>query len=184
MNKNELEQYLNNYEIPIKKWGIGVSKTVNHLLNELNNGESIIEVSKEGLVRKEKGVALNIYYQDGKTLLKLFEIEQRFKDGRIKKRNLSTSIGEKMKPGENPVIATGRALTEELGIENPQKIIEDIKFITLENKPVASESFPGLFTQRKIHIADIYLSEEYYKQEGYIERQPDKTTIFEWKKVE
>lgn len=184
MNKNELEKYLNNYKIPTKEWGVGASKTIGHLVKEINVGESIIEESGENLLRKEKGIAINLFYHDGKNLLKLFETKQIFKDGRTRERELATSVGEKMIPGETPIETVERAFKEELGIKISQRIIKDIKFVIADNEPVASKAFPGLLTKRLFYIADIFLPKKFYKPEGYIEKQSDKTTFFEWKKVE
>jgi hypothetical protein len=172
MDKSELERILGIQKIDWQKWGTGDSKTVDHLLNEINTGESILN----GIIRFEKGVNIDVYYRQKETIWKLIEEKQVFTDGRVKRRNLSTSIGEKMKPGESPLETAARGMREELGIIG-------VAFASLrfEDQPlVPSTSFPGLFTKRNVFFFETTLSAEQYNPEGYREIQADKTNYFIW----
>lgn len=173
MNKSELESLLKTYKIPFDTWGAGESKTISHLLQELNLEESTLIEGSDGIIRAETGVAIDVFY--GK--LKLVEAKQVFSDGRERKRNLSTSVGEKIKPGENPLEAAARTMLEELGIVG----VAFTNYHFEEKSPVASTSFPGLLTKRSLHFFDTVLSDLQFKSEGYIEKQPDKTNYFVWK---
>jgi hypothetical protein len=138
------------------------------------------------LLRVEQIVVINIYFQDELEIYKLVEQEQIFKDGRVRHRNISTSIGEKMKQLESPIDATKRALKEELGI---QMTADDFNFQLLEffneDRPaVPSVSFPGLWTKRNLYFTEIYLPKKFYRPDGYMEIQSDKSSYFVWQKVD
>lgn len=184
MSGHELEFQLRAHGIPIDSWGTGKSKTLAHLSSEIENGESILLASNEKLIRREEGVAVNIFYHSNNGVeLKLFEEEQTFRDNRKRTRDFPFSLGEKMKTGESPQEAIIRALQEELGIDNPNSLVENVEFELQHNDPVPSTTYPGLFTERIIHVTYMELPGEYYKPEGYVEKQPDKTTIFKWHEV-
>lgn len=184
MNKNELEQSLLSRGVPIDSWGKDLSKTFAHLERELEDGESRLELSEKGLLRVEEGVGIDIFYIKKGRLYRLIETMQIFADGRTRTRENSTSIGEKMKPGELPFQTARRALKEELGIDGVENYIETAIFFNEEDRQsIVSNSYPGLLTKRKIHTLNIYLTENDFKPEGYRELQEDKTTIFEWREV-
>ncbi len=181
MEKRELLDFLTKHGIPFWQWGTGKSKTVEHLLFEINSGETVLYEEENGnVVRSASGAALNIYHQDGKRILKLEEEKQVFRDGRERRRNLETSIGEKMKNGETPEGAAYRALKEELGISEKLALEAGPAIV---KGPVTSESFPGLKTIYIIFIYDCFLPDHFYKSEGYREEQKDKTSYFVWKDV-
>lgn len=171
---------LKKYSIDTTIWGQGDSKTRENLLEELKLGESNL-VEKEGLlVRVERGVILNVYFDN----LKLIEDRQVFNDGRVRRRNISTSIGEKLKPKETPLVGARRALKEELGIVTSGKLIPRSTIFTIEDRTlVPSTSFPGLWTKRTLWGTEVTLTSEYYKPEGYVEIQKDKRTHFTWREI-
>ena len=117
ISADELKALLTSYSIAIDEWGYCESKTVAHLLAELHKSESTLQETEDGkLLRVVRGVGINVFYQDKGRLLRLQETRQVFSDGRGRRRDLSTSVGEKMKPDESPNEAATRTLTEELGI--------------------------------------------------------------------
>lgn len=176
-NLKRLQSYLHSFGTPIDSWGINGTKTVRHLLNELQTGESDLEEKDGKLMRHVTGIGINIYYKAGKQVFKLKEDKQIFSNKSVRQRNISTSLGEKMKPGELPKEAAQRALKEELGItayELGKPTIED-------REPKVSGTYPGLLTKHYVYVFTVSLREEDYKPEGYIEVQTDKTTYFVWK---
>lgn len=180
-DKEQLEGRLASHGVPIGRWGEGASKTFNHLLNELREGESILESQDAELLRKFKVVGIEVLFKDtnGKTL-RLREDKQVFTDGREKKRRLDVSLAEKMKPGETPYLAAKRAILEELGISSEIELLKRGEFhIT---KP--SESFPGLTSDYNAFMYETTLSRNQFKSEGYQEVQPDKTTYFIWEETD
>ena len=181
MCRAETEVLLNSKNINFDSWGQGESKTFEHLLAELSSGESTLGVDDSNkVVRNVAGSAVNIYYNlyTGKTLI-LVEEKQIFSDGRIRKRNINTSIGEKMRPSESPIEAGIRAMQEELKISD----ITLTPIGTEERDLVASTSFPGLWTKNTIHLFETYLNTKQFKPEGYMEIQPDKTSYFMWVEI-
>lgn len=181
MCRAETEILLNSKNINFGTWGQGESKTLQHLLDELASGESTLEINgSDRVVRKVEGSAVNIYYTlyQGKTL-QLVEEKQVFNGDRVRKRNINTSIGEKMRPEELPMEAGIRAMQEELKISD----VTLTPIRTEHRDLVASTSFPGLWTKNTIHIFETYLNTEQFKPEGYMEIQKDKTTYFIWVEI-
>lgn len=179
MQKLDLESFLDSNNVDFKKWGVGESKTLDHLLSEINSGESELQVDAGRIIRKVRGAAINVYYKNkDKVLLKLIEDRQIFNDGRERRRNIDTSIGEKMHPDEVPLETAVRAMNEELDITDVilSPIGVNKRNLTLSN------SFPGLWTKNTIYLFETFLNDNQFKYEGYIEKQNDKTSYFIWKK--
>lgn len=178
MNRDSLRAFLEAHSIPIQKWGKGEAKTLDHLLAEINTGEATIAVKDSRVIRMIATAAVNVYYTEGAGNLLLVEDRQVFCDGQIRRRNLNTSLGEKVKVGEKPEEAAQRALEEELGInENLSFISESV----LEKPLLPSESFPGLYVTNVLYRFDVFLPAQFYRPEGYVEYQADKTTYFIWR---
>lgn len=178
----ELKEYLLKHGVDVESWGTGESKTLSHLLKEIHEGESVLELQKNGeLHRIVTGVGVDVFYLDGSVLLKLEEEKQVFKDGRQRTRVLTASISEKMTANETPVEAAKRALREELKISDYDLSTD---FVTKIKDPASSASFPGLQSRGVIYVYCCFIPSSEFKQEGYIEEQEDKTTYFIWKEVE
>jgi 8-oxo-dGTP pyrophosphatase MutT (NUDIX family) len=184
MNRAELRQILIEHRVPVLTWGQGVSKTLEHLLNEINEGESTLVKDGETLVKKESGVTVTVLYSNGEQSWKLVEEKQVFSDGRERARGYTGSIGEKMRSGEEPIAAARRALSEELGFENTDLLISDDCPFETDHRPILpSQSYPGLMTRRTVYEFILNLPGENYTAEGYQEVQPDKTTYFRWQEI-
>jgi len=185
MDKTKLLELLKVHGIPLSKWGQGQAKTVEHLLAEINSGEASLKEDGAKIIRSSLGAVIQVYYQDGPDLLFLKEDRQVFVDGREKRRDLrnpTSSVGEKMRPGENPEEAAYRALREELDINERVSLT---RHLTVSSKgPVLSDSFPGLWTMYKIHVFELFLPQHLYKADGYVEKQRDKTNYFAWTKID
>jgi 8-oxo-dGTP pyrophosphatase MutT (NUDIX family) len=177
---HELRAFLEAHKIPLQQWGKGEAKTLNHLLAELNSGEATL-VEREGRVlRTIATAAIDVYHVDGAKTLLLHEEKQVFVDGRSRQRNLSTSLGEKIKVGEDTEAVVRRALAEELGIAHVATVVQ--KQVVLKG-PLASGSFPGLESLNELRHYDVFVSVESFRPEGYVERQADKSTHFVWKEL-
>jgi len=172
-----LEHVLRAHHVPLDEWGKGDAKTLQHLQKEIESGESILEFTDAGVVKITLGSCINIFHRVGDIRLKLVEDRQVFKDGREKKRNLSTSIGEKRSPDENPLDCAYRALEEELGISERLPLTD---CGPNNSGLVPSVSFPGISTRHFLDIYELELPDHLYKPEGYIEEQEDKTNYFVW----
>ncbi|MCR4312430.1 MAG: NUDIX domain-containing protein, partial [Candidatus Uhrbacteria bacterium] len=168
--------------VPLGRWGVGEARRLEDLLKELESGEATLEEGPEGrLLRTSHGARVTVYYTSDSGRWKLVEDRQEYVGGGVRKRtaDLPMSVGEKLKPGESADVAARRALSEELGIEGEiplQNIGED-------KRHSPSKAFPGIDTCYVSSDYAVELPVEHYKPEGYIERQPDKTTFFVWEKV-
>lgn len=180
MTINELAEFLESRKIPYGEWGTGESKTLEHLLTEINSGEARLQdTENDRILRIVTGVVINVFFQQGQDILKLIEDKQIFVDGRERRRNLSTSIGEKMKTGESPDAAANRALREELGIVGVA-----ISNTGVENRePIPSTTYPGLWTKNTFYVYEAQLPPHHFRPEGYVEIQDDKTSYFIWQKT-
>lgn len=167
--------------LPLEKWCIGKAKTVDHLLEEINGGETELIVVGDKLLRTVRVVALTVTYHDDQNKLVLVEEKQVFRNGRERIRNLESSLGEKMTVGELPEQAARRALAEELQITGDENEFT-FDFMGENFKgPEESPSYPGLNTRYQFFAFSVDLPPRMFKPEGYIEEQDDKTTYFVWK---
>ena len=169
--------------IPVDLYGIGDAKTVHHLLSEVADGESLMAVDSSGNLHRELSVlwvdVINIRPNGDIYLLK--EDRQEF-HGRLKpkRRKLQSSIGEKLKPGEDPVTAVKRALEEELGIKQE---ITSLHHLGDEQKDHTPETYPGLTSSYNFYKYAAVIPDEAFVVQGYIERQVDKTNYYVWELV-
>jgi hypothetical protein len=175
-----LREELRKQGVPVDTWGIDTPKTVESLITEIEEGAgTLIRGEKGELIRVIQVVALSVTYLDGRTWYRLEEDRQEFTDGRSTNRNLSTSLGEKLNPGETPEEGARRALREELGLDNVDTLL--FTFGTPQNIERSSPSYPGLPTQMQLHPGRVQLRTEHYKAEGYTEVKGNRTTHFSWR---
>jgi hypothetical protein len=177
----ELTNVLKKYNIPVDIWGSGKSKTLNNLLDEIKGEEcSLIERSGK-ITRYIEFVGIKIYYTDNNNerwFLK--EIRQEFNDGRVRRRNIPSSVSEKMKFGEDPVVAGIRGIKEELGVEIQPYQLSKHSDLHYDG---GSLSYPGLETKYKGHKFICNFNHQQFNTNGYIEVQKDKKTFFNWIKI-
>ncbi len=179
--KQEVILLLKKHNIPFERWGTGTAKTLNHLVEEIMEGETLLEENESGeLVRTVSIIYINVYYSDTKTggRKKLVEDRQVFADGRERKRTyLAGSVAEKLKANEAPSADTvKRAIQEELDIAYSGSVTETGQTEETQDSP----SYPGLKMKAKNYFFEIELSDEAYRPEGYVEHQKDKDTHFKW----
>lgn len=180
--KPQIVDTLRSHGVPLDEWGKGKAKTVDHLVKEVVEGEAVLTTTENGeLVRQISVIGMDVFHkgEDGKTY-KLVEDKQIFKDGRERRRELPTSMGEKVKPGEDLNEAAVRAVREELGVEGDIPV----EHTNTTRKVRESNSYPGLKGEYVIHDYRSWLTGEQFHSEGYIERQTDKDVYFIWREVE
>lgn len=171
--------------LPLDRYGVDGAKTVYHLLDEVQQGESKMSYDSNGNVYREvKVLWLDVFCSlENGQLYRLKEDRQVFKDGRVnpvKRRNLKSSLGEKLKPDEDPEDSISRALSEELGLsEEPTGLY----FLETEESTFTPDTYPGLestYSNYK-YVATIPTSS--FRPEGYVEDQPDKTNYYIWERL-
>lgn len=175
---SELINKLKSCDIPCDLWGTGQSKTVRYLLKELEEKECYLE-EKDGLItRYIEFVGIKVFFRkDDGEVLKLKEDRQEFNDGRSRKRNMPSSVSEKMKAGEDPLSSAVRGVKEELGIDIDESQLQKYSDLYYDG---GSLSYPGLITKYKGHRYVCYLTPEQFEPNGYVEIQEDKKTFFTW----
>jgi len=176
----DLETLLRKYNIPIDNWGTGKSKTIQHLHNEVEEKECFLSEENDNLIRYIEFVAIKIYFRDGEDIWILKEDRQEFKDGRVRRRNMSNSVSEKMKAGEDTNLSALRGIKEELGIDIDKSQLVKRRDLDYDG---GSISYPGLITKYKGHKFICYLEQQQFNPSGYIEVQSDKSTYFVWYKI-
>lgn len=174
----EMIREVNN--VYLGSWGIGEAKTATHLVDEVQEGESILEIVNGHIVRRIKPISIAIYSPTQPKLL-LRETKQVFKDGRGRVRNLpdNCSVAEKVRflHNETPEEATIRGLQEELKIQvDPNQLIYQRQHI--QTGP--SSSYPGIITKKEIYLFQCQFNQSQFNPAGYVEVHEDKTTYFEW----
>lgn len=174
-----VKNQLVSHGVPIDRWGSAGSKTLTNLIRELDAGECSLVETPNGLVRVVGAVRVDIRYRDevkGR-VLKLREERQVFNDGRVRVRETESSIGEKRMKDEIHIAAARRALSEELGITLSGAFGE---YLGTSEKEIESSSYPGLLTRYRFDDFRLWIDEDQYKREGYIEKGKVLTTYFIW----
>ncbi len=157
--------------VHLELWGKDEAKSVEHLVEELNAGECVLD----GKVRTIRPVVLDVWY----LRMQLRETFQIFSDLRVRVRELKFgSVGEKLRIGEGAKAGAWRALREELGVKNRHDTYIDP--LPGDEWEELSSSYPGLVTRNIQSRFLVRLSKTYYNPEGYVERQKDKSTHFHW----
>jgi len=179
---SELINKLKEYKLPIEQWGTGESKTIEHLWNELTTKECSIVDEGGYLVRYVEFVGVDVFYKDKKgDIYILQEDRQEFKDGRVRKRDMISSVSEKMKSGEDPLESALRGVEEEIGISLSSSDLTPLRNIS---KNAGSQSYPGLTSKYNGYKFTCFINDEQFKPDGYVEVQKDKSTFFKWQKKE
>lgn len=174
----ELASLLEGHGVDPGAFGVGEARTLGKFLAELADGEVTLRVDRAGrLIRDVHGVCVTVCCSHpvlGHRLI-LCEDRQVFSDGRVTRRNLDFSVGEKRRPGEAPEAAARRALAEELGLDGVA-----VRLSGVRDRTRASVGYPGLDSRFASHYYACDLPPSLYRDE-YVERQPDKTSIFRWR---
>lgn len=174
----QLKNYLIEFSTPISHWGTGKSKTIEDLFDEIRNKECHIEKSENVVIRLIEFVGIKVYHKDEDgNLYVLKEDRQEFNDGRVRRRNMPTSVAEKMIFGESPTVAAIRGLKEELSISVSASQLIKHKELKYDG---SSMSYPGLKTKYKGHQFTCFLEKSQFNPLGYIEIQKNKKTYFKW----
>lgn len=174
-----LEAILREHDIPIHTWGTGNTKTTNSLFREILRNESKLELLDGALVRRTRVACVDVFFRLGEKTLRLKEERQLMGDGRTRERNLETGVNEKLVGDEDPLLGAIRGLEEELGLTRPV----GLRKVSRKDEPRDAISYPGLTTLFERHFFEIFLTEEQFRAEGYVEEESGKKTYFVWKET-
>jgi len=167
-------------------WGRGESKTLAHLEKEVEDGESVLIEENGRLIRQVRILNIDVLFHTGyfffeSNWYRLKEDRQEFSDGRIRRRNLPSSLAEKLKAEEVPCRGSvARALREEIGFQYRPFYCRKIREWEEEKD---SPSYPGLFMRAEISLWLASLLQEDCNENGYVEIQEDKKTFFVWERT-
>lgn len=179
----ELLAYMVDADLPLELYGHDGAKTAGHLLTELQEGEAVLSVGTDGKLYREVSVLwLDVLCKmSNGAVYALREDRQVFSNGTVKRRQLSSSLGEKLKAKEDSQSAVARALAEELGIGDEH--ITELYFQGEEFDSLIPDTYPGLETQYQFFKYATVISEQAFNPDGYIEYQADKTNYYLWEQI-
>lgn len=178
MYLEELRALIVRHGIDLLSWGRGSAKSLEHLLIEVKSGEVELFERDDKLMRHLAVLDINVFTDIGGRRY-LIEDRQEFTDGRVRRRELPTSVSEKLHKGENPLEAVARALEEELGVRHFQILSSADGAVETHESP----SFPGLLSEYLVYRVDVLIDPTEYK-DTYQEVQSDKSTYFVWSTTE
>ena len=178
---DSLKEMLEEHSIDTYLFGKNNAKRLEDLFDEVKNKETELVKEGDSIFRKINALSISVNYSKNQRKFVLVEDKQVFSDGRERQRSPISSLSEKLKNGENIDEEINRALFEELGIKNKYDGI----FLGEVKEEKESGSYPGLLTQYSFLKYQIFLEDEDFKEEGYIENEPSTglTTYFVWKEI-
>jgi ADP-ribose pyrophosphatase YjhB (NUDIX family) len=174
----ELTDILQNAGIPLDEYGKGRAKHVANLYEELVGGESRLRVNDlHEISRSVTVVWVDVVctLENGDVYI-LREDRQEFHDGRIKKRTLPSSLGEKLKDEEDLDGAAVRALQEELGVNE----VENLYAVGSKDEQRLSDTYPGLANHYSTHSYVAVIPATSFQPKGYVEYQAEKNNFYVW----
>lgn len=142
----ELRLWLQKHRVDTTCFGLGPTKSVEALFNEIRDGESVLESNRASdghATRKVSVVTVRILNERGQELI---EKQQVMPSGATRYRQ--QRLSEKLLPDESWVNAAKRGILEELGsVLPPDPIIWiDESTYVREEQRKESQSYPGLET--------------------------------------
>lgn len=156
INTTKLISILQKYDIDIQDWNHKKGhKTVEQLAEELNKGESKLELIDDHLMRLVKVSSIDVKFKLGEQYFQLIEDKQILFSGAIKTRNLNT-ITEKVKINEEFLAGAYRGLAEEIGLN----INSGLNFIKETSFKQQSPNYPNLISHYQVFNYELILGEQ------------------------
>lgn len=182
LTESDLSRFLWSNDVSTSEWGTGATKTLGHLVDELNAGESTIHVDdSQRVCRHVRAVDIDVLSTrvDG-AVEYLYEARQVFADGTERVRDRDSSIAEKFAADEVADTAAWRGIKEEIGLgrRDVRGLYRTKKSLKIEQ---SSESYPGVKSLYLLVGYAAMLTPSAYRPEGYEEVTEEKTTYFEWR---
>lgn len=174
--------------LPLDTWGVGPTKTFEDLWEELRLGEAWLDIPGEEnrdqygeVIRVTHVLAINVFCEVEGKVWRLCEEKQVFKDGRgERRRELISSLAEKIRKDEDQEDAVVRALQEELGVlHTPRNVMYDGS----DEMWKRTQTYPGLSSQLLLEKYTVLLHPDDFQPDGYVEDQVEKQTFFIWEEA-
>lgn len=179
--KQHIIDLINQYGIYTAVWGNGTNKSIDDLIAEVDAGESTLAVKGGELLRTVGVAGVTVYTTINSEEHVLYEDRQEFPDGSTRRRNLTSSLGEKITRGEDPADAAARGIREELGIVVERNLLT---YVSMASRYGESRSYPGLRTEWHIYHYSVIVSGDAVCPEGYYEEREGRKTYFLWRRVD
>ena len=176
---DHLLSILSDNQIDYSHWGQNATKPIEKLWKEIELDETRIRIEEGDIFRVVSVANVFVKYESSEgECLQLWEDRQVFTDGDVRKRDGFNYIAEKGYSSEDELEWAARALKEELQIRIPTS-----RIVKLSDEITLGEitSYPGLKSKYHVYEFEVFLSEEEFKQEGYVEEQKNKKTYFVWR---
>ncbi len=173
-------------QVDLSLWGKGEAKTFDDLVKEIESGEAKLRYSGGKVYWITACAAVIVTCQHKGKPYVLYEDRQVFADGRTRRRinPNNCAVMEKIRPEDkSPRDAAIRGIHEELGIPEDAQVSFKGEWAPINSGPRPSRSYPGLVGDYVFHTFEWQMPEELFKAEGYVERQPSKSTYFLWKEI-
>lgn len=161
-----LKQHLIDYgveEEKIEYWGTKRTKSLNNLLTEIINKDTILEYIDNMITRSISVLHVSVYNGENKEY-SLYEIGHINQEGEYSPRN-TEGIREKFNPNaERPIDALKRGISEELGNKYSEKyrFMKGVPLYDIESPIIDfkdSHSYPGLLATYKTYRDEIFIPE-------------------------
>ena len=153
----ELEAWLTSHNVNTALFGVGASKPLALLLEEISEGESTLSSTTSTNTAQRAVSVVNVLIKNEKNEI-LYEALQIMPPLGIERRR-NIPLSEKMFPGEHWRDAARRGVQEELCsvlVENAEISIDNATYMKSEEKK-ESQSYPGLVTNvRRMHLQKIF----------------------------
>lgn len=173
----ELDTLLRGHGIDTALWDKGGAKSLVSLLGEIDRGETRLAIEHGELVRVVSVARAEVLFvtASGETFA-LKEDRQVFADGRIRRRDIAFSVGEKLLADEPPDAGMARGIREELGLAGDLALERRADLVERMDSP----SYPGLASIYHTFAYSLTLDPGQYRPEGYVEKGEGKTSHFVW----
>jgi len=148
VDERALRGFLEARDVPLHRWGHGDAKRVSDLLDELREGDCVLESHTS---ERRVSIAVGLIRRPGGDDRILLELEQVLDDGRVRRR--LQPFGEKVKTEEAPLEAIARGMREELGLKPGEYTVLPKHRKATER--TESPSYPGVVSVYERHTFEI-----------------------------
>ena len=116
----QLTEVLMEHDIPIHRWGHGLSGTVEDLFKQITLGKAKLGIEEEGLKKQTSYVQVVLYHPTTPTLWhRVVEVRKVLKDGSSKDFDRLLGVRKKLSNKEDPLQVTEQVLHVVMSLKKP-----------------------------------------------------------------